>query len=119
MPVNAQPANSKDTICVPVPTYQGLVIAAEQRKILKEQISLLDQRILGLEEMIRQLNDRDSITVASYEAELKLMREQKALYEDQIATFEKLLRREKRKRFWTSVGGTLTTVGALFLFFTK
>jgi len=47
------------------------------------------------------------------------MKEQKALYQTQLDGYERLLRKEKRKRFWVGLLGAATTAGATYLLITK
>lgn len=92
-----------------------MLIKAEQGKILKEQVRVLDEKIVLLEAKVSLLEEKDDSTVSSYERELKLLNDQKAIYEDQINTYETLLRKERRKRRWTAVGGIFTTGAAILL----
>lgn len=70
---------------------------------------ILEARIAGLNTAIALLNEKDSVTVAGYDNQLKAFREEKAIYIDQLKGYEKLLRRERRKRFFATAGGLLTT----------
>lgn len=96
-----------------------MLIAAEQSKVLKEQVGILNDRISNYESIVTNLKQKDSATVASYQFQITTMKEQRALYEDQIKSFERLLKLEKRKRTLTTLAGTLTTIGALYLFISK
>lgn len=82
---------------------------------MKEQVVILNDRISLLQSIVTNLEQRDTATVNSYERELTVMREQRALFEDQIKTYETLLRRERRKRRLVTATGILTTGAALFL----
>lgn len=104
-----------DTLCFPTETVRSLLINAEQGKLLKKHVLVLNDRISILQSMVTNLEQRDTATVNSYERELSVMREQRALFEDQIKTYETLLRRERRKRRLITATGVLTTGAALFL----
>lgn len=108
-----------DTLCFPVETVKKVLIAAEQKKVLDGQVILLNQRIEGLTEIIRNLNEKDSASVALYNSQMAVMKDQKQLYQDQLNGYEKLLRKEKRKRFFTAAAGTLATGAALYLYISK
>lgn len=110
---------STDTLCFPTETVRTLLIDAQQGKLLKRQVAILDDRIGILQEIVKNLEAKDSATVENYETQLTAMREQRALFEDQINRYEKLLRREKRKRFWTGAGGVVSTGIMAFLIFKK
>lgn len=108
-----------DTLCFPVPVIQKVLIAAEQKKVLEERVLILNERITGFEQMITVYKDRDSVTVSSYEAQIKVMREQRVIWEAQISNLNKQLKREKRKRFWLGVGMVTSIAGGTFLYLTK
>lgn len=108
-------SQSIDTICFPVATIKKVLIAAEQKKVLDGQVIVLNDRISILQNIIDKQIDKDSATVGSYERQLSVMREEKAIYIDQIKTFEKLLRKEKRKRIFTGLAGVATTSAMIFL----
>jgi hypothetical protein len=108
-----------DTLCFTLPQVRNLLIAAKQKQVLEERVSILTARIDTLNGAIAILQQKDEATVEGYELEIKTMNEEKRIYQDQIATFEKLLRKEKRRLFLTKIGGTLTTAAAIFLFINK
>jgi len=94
---------------------RNLLINAEQGKLLKQQVSVLNERISILNSLVTNLQDKDTATVGSYERQIAVMKEQRVIYDDQIKTFEKLLRREKRKRFWTGAAGMASTIGMIYI----
>jgi ASC-1-like (ASCH) protein len=102
-----------------VEVVKKVLIAAEQKKVLDGQVILLNQRIEGLQVVIKNLEEKDSATVAAYNAQLEAMKEQKEIFQSQLDGYEKLLRREKRKRFWTGAAGILTTGAMTYLLITK
>lgn len=108
-----------DSLKVSVPQLKKVLAAAEQKKVLEEQVTLLNQRIDGLNQIIKAERERDSVTVASYEAQLKVLTDQRALYDAQVTNLEKMYRKEKRKRFWTSAGGIALTAAGAYLYLTK
>jgi ASC-1-like (ASCH) protein len=108
-----------DTICFPVEVVKKVLIAAEQKKVLDGQVILLNQRIEGLQAVVKNLEEKDSATVAAYNTQIEVMKEQKEIFQSQLDGYEKLLRKEKRKRFWTGVLGAATTAGATYLLITK
>ncbi len=113
--VNSYGQQQKDTLCLPTENVRALVIAAEQGKVLKQQVVVLGERITLLQSMVANLEAKDSATVAAYEAQIKNMTDTRAIFEDQIKTYEKLLRREKRKRFFATAGGIITSGIILYL----
>lgn len=95
------------------------MIAAQEAKVLKEQKVLLEERIDNLKQQITALEEKDSEKTALFNNQLANLLEQKAIYTDQINTYEKLLRKERRKRFWTGAAGVVTTGVATYLLITK
>lgn len=106
-----------DTICFPIPIAQKLYTAAEQKKVLEERVSILTDRIIGLQETISLLNQKDSTTVANYESRISIMKDQRGIFEAEIKSLETQLRKEKRKRRWLAIGSgaALTAFGYLYL----
>jgi hypothetical protein len=102
-------SQTSDTICAPVAQMKKVYAAALQKRICDSMNVILEARISSLNNSIVLLNQKDSVTVAGYEGQLKAFREEKALYIDQMKGFERLVRREKRKRFFATAGGILTT----------
>lgn len=85
----------------------------------QRDIDTLQARIAVLQSVILTLNQKDSATVKLYQEQLAVMKDQKALYADQLNGYEKLLRKEKRKRrFWQVLTGVVAG-GAGYLILTK
>ena len=112
-------SKATDTLCFPVETIKKVLIAAEQKKVLEGQVILLNQRIMGLNDIVRNMVEKDSVTVKLYTDQIQITKEQKSLYQSQITSLEKAVRKERRKRFWTGAGGVVRTGIALYLFATK
>lgn len=107
-----------DTICLPIEIAQRAAIAVEQRKILVEKVSLLEQRIAEHEEMIADLKSKDlnnDRIVLTYQSEIQLMKDQRIILENQIKEYVAEIKRLKRKTFWTSVAGIAVAVGIIYL----
>lgn len=120
---------NSQTIEIPVEQAKKVMADAKQKPLLLEKISLLNADISLLNQRIKQ---KDSIISSyqvmegNYDAILLAMEDNKAvmlqqrqLYEEQLTSFEKLLRKEKRKRFWTAAGGVVTTGLAAYLYIIK
>lgn len=109
---------SKDS-CFTTEEMRGIATKLLQKKVLEERVVILSARVDTLQAIIRQLETKDAATVEGYESELKTVQEELKIYMDQVETFEKIVRREKRRRFFTAVGGTLATGAAMYLYITK
>ena len=122
-------SQATDTICVPVAQLKKVLIDAKQKPILLERIDLLtaDVKLLNsrivVKDSIINLMERDELAsqeiIATLREEKKLMQEQRKVFEDQLNAYEKLLRKERRKRRWTAVGGIMLTGAATYLYLTK
>lgn len=86
-----------DTLCLPVETIKKVYTAALQKKAADSMNAILLTRVDALTGVVWLLKAKDSATVAGYETQFGSFREEKALYQDQIKTYEKLLRRERLK----------------------
>jgi len=104
-----------DSTTVSTAALKRILTAAEQKKVLDGQVVILNDHIAILNSLVKVLQDKDTATVGSYERQIAVMKEQRVIYDDQIKTFEKLLRREKRKRFWTGAAGMASTIAMIFL----
>lgn len=91
------------------------MIAAKQGDVLKEQVKILNERVALLQSMVLNLEQKDSANTSQSVNQVALFKQEIDLYKDQIKTFEKLLRREKRKRFFATAGGVITSGIILYL----
>ena len=91
------------------------MIAAKQGDVLKEQVKILNERVTLLQSMVLNLEQKDSANTSQSVNQVALFKQEIDLYKDQIKTFEKLLRREKRKLFFATAGGVMTSGIILYL----
>jgi hypothetical protein len=110
---------SLDSVKISKPALQRILTAAKQKAVLEEQVIILNQRIAGLELTINDLIEKDTATVGSYERQIALMKDQRILFEAQIKTFERMIIKARRKQWWTSVLGGVTTGVGIYLYLTK
>lgn len=115
----AQLKTTGDSTTVSNAALRRILIAAEQKKVLDEQVILLNQRITGYESMVQQYKDKDTATVGSYERQIAVMKDQRTIFESAIAAKEKEIRRYKRKLFFRTAGGLMLTGTIAYLYFTK
>lgn len=85
----------------------------------QKDIDILQDRITELQGIITNLKEKDSVSVQLFRDQLEVMKQQKTLFQDQLNGYERLLRREKRKRFWSSAAGIAATGIATYLFISK
>lgn len=99
-----------------------LLTAALQRDVLAEKIgllvadtALLSQRVASKQ---RQVEILEGISEAQV-VQIDLLREKETVFKEQLSSYERLLRKEKRKRFLVSVAGVLTTGFTTYLLLKK
>lgn len=122
-------SQTTDTICLPVADAKKVLADAKAKPVLQERIvlltddiRLLNQRIAVKDSIIATYTTKDGnnqAIIKALEDQKAIMQEQRKLFEDQLAGYEKLLKKYKRKQRWTAIGGTLTTAAAMYLFITK
>lgn len=111
-----------DTICPRIETYRKLVIAAEQKKVLEQQMVIMNLRIAEKDSIISLLKFKDETNtqvIQTYEDELAVMKDQRKIFETAIAGAKKEVRRYKRKLFWRTAGGVMITGALAYLYLTK
>lgn len=94
------------------------MVAAESTTVLKDRVVLLNEDIRLLNERIVNLRNKDSIDallIAGYEKQMAIMRDQRGIFEAEIAVRDKTIKKLKRKRFWTTLGGIAGMGGAFWL----
>lgn len=111
----SQQLNPNDTICFKIQEVQNLLIVAKQGNGFKERVTILNERIVNLQGIIQNLQERDSATVVGYEKRISELYLQKGIYETEIARLEKENRKLRRKVRWTAIAGVLSTAGAFFI----
>lgn len=116
---NSYGQKPQDTLCLPTENIRGLVLAAKQGDILKQQVVLLNDRILLLQSMITELEQKDSANTSQSANQINLLLQEQSLYKDQLNTYEKLLKRERRKRRLIQATSIAVTGVVGYLYLTK
>lgn len=110
---------SNDTLCFDVPVVRKLLIAASQKKVADSLLSICEKQVAELNGQIKLLGEKDGEFKAMYDGQLENLHQQIVLYKDQIAGYEKLLRKERRKRRAITAAGIATTGIMAYFFLTK
>ena len=113
------PIRTDTLIPTPDTTLRKLVIAAEQSKVLKNEVKILEGQIDILNKLVVQYDSRDSVQKTFYQGQITNLQNQVNLYKDQIKGYEKLLKKERRRRRLATFGGILTTGVMAYLFIMK
>jgi hypothetical protein len=86
---------------------------------LLEQAAITDQRIANFQGIISDLRGKDSLTVASYTEQIRVMGEQRGLLMDTISGLNKQIRKLNRRIFWSRVAGGVGIAAMGYLWITK
>lgn len=108
-----------DTLCFPVNVIKKVLIAAEQKKVMDQQVVILNDRIAGYQSQIIIIHEKDSATVELYERQIKTAKEQRTIFEHEIIILNKQLRKGRRKQFFTALGGVAGIMAIGYLYVTK
>lgn len=109
----AQPTT--DTICLPIPVFKKVYSAALEKKYVDSLLVLTEKQVAELRHTVDLMQEKDSELKLRYEDQITNLNSQIGLYKDQLNTYEKLLRLEKRKRRLTTAAGIITTGLAIYL----
>lgn len=113
---NLHAQSTQDTLIKLKPSVaRKLLIDAEKKDILENEVANLNARIAGLQYQIDLISNNDSTIRASYERELVIVRDQKNIAVSQIKALEKQLKRSRRTTRWTAIAGIVLTAGVKFL----
>lgn len=108
--------NIQDTL-IPTPdtTLRKLLIAAEERNNLKKQVRNLEEQIKLMDAVIKEQVSKGELQNEFHQNQLDNLRDQLAKVKEIADEFEMEVKREKRRKRWTAVGGIVTTTAALLL----
>lgn len=108
-------SQASDTICIPVQQAKKVYAAAAQKKVADSLLTIANAQLSELKVQVSLLTEKEQELRNYFNREISNLENQIALYKDQVVGYEKIVRREKRKRFFTSVAGTLATGAVIFL----
>lgn len=92
--------------------------AADSASLLRERVRLLYSDIGSLSQININLRRTDTLQqrlINTYEAQVKTMQEQRGLYDAELSNIRTLLKKERRKRTWTAIGGLVGIAGAFYV----
>lgn len=101
--------SSGDTICVPVAQAKKVYAAAAQKQAADSMLRLAEKQIDELNVTLSLMDDRDREQRKFYQDQMNYLREEIKIHREQVSIMEKMIRKEKRKRFWASFAGVLAT----------
>jgi hypothetical protein len=107
-------SGSTDTLCFPVAIIQKVLIAAQQKTVLEDEVNNLHERIIEKERQLAITSTRDSLLMISLNNDIANLKEQKKIFSDALDTMTKELRKQKRRTRWTAIAGIVATLGGIF-----
>lgn len=112
-------SQSIDTLCAPTAKLKKIYADAKLYRLTDSLLKISERQVAELKTNISLLEEKDVDTRNNYERQLDNLNQQVVLYKDQIAGYEKLIKREKRKRFLTGLAGAAGTAAAIYIAVTK
>jgi len=109
----------KDTMCFTVPVVRERLKQARLYLYTDSLLKISEQQVSQLQNTIKLLGDKDVELKTMCDGQLENLHQQIALYKDQIDGYERLLKKEKRKRKLITGVGILTTGAMAYLYFVK
>lgn len=104
-----------DTLCFPTKVVRGLLIDAQRKDILEDEVKNLNSRISDLVKQMAKDSVYNAGQLASMRKEITLLEDQKSIILDEAATLRKQLRRARRGQRLTALAGIITTVAGVVL----
>lgn len=108
-------SQTTDTICIPLQQAKKVYAAAAQKRVADSLLTIANSQLYELKAQVLLLAEKEQEQRNYFNREISNLENQIALYKDQVVGYEKLVKRERRKRFFTSVAGTLATGAVIFL----
>lgn len=127
MTASGQPTPTSDSTITWIPKVDAKRVFARalEANALREMvdakekdIKALTERIDGLKLIISTMQEKDELNKSvaqSYERQIKEMQDIRKLQELDVMLYKKQIRKLKRGKFWTAIGGTAGIVGAFWL----
>jgi hypothetical protein len=94
----------------------SLIVYKDIVKEKENEIKLLDLRIANMLRLVAELQATDAANVSAidaYKREIEELKGIKVLMESDYNTMKGILKKQKRKTFWTAIAGILATAGSV------
>lgn len=92
--------------------------AADSTPLLRERVDLVEQDKRHMAGIILTMQQRDSVNAKllfSFQEQVLVLNEKQLLYNAELSNIRTLLKKERRKRTWTAIGGLVGIAGAFYL----
>ena len=110
---------SIDTICKPLNEYRLIYKDAKLYRYTDSLLKISEAQLSELKGKVSLLEEKDSETKAGYQQQIDYLQREINIFKDQIRGYEKLIRKERRKRRFITGVGILTTAVTTYLFISK
>ena len=104
-----------DTICIPVATAKKVYSDALKYRYTDSLLKLSELQLAEKKEQVRILEEQGLEVSINHRKEVTNLENQVAVLKDQVNGFERIWKREKRRRKLSQAGGILAVAAAIFL----
>ena len=108
-----------DTMCKPVSELKVIYTAALKYRYTDSLLKIAEAQLAELKYNLSLLTDKEQEEKNNYERQITNLNEQINAYKDWMKVDARALKREKRKSFWSKVGGVVTSAILAYLYITK
>ncbi len=110
-----QSQTPNDTICLPVVSVKKVYADAKAFRLTDSLLRISEAQLSEVKYQKGLIEDREAETINNYNRQIENLEKQISVYKDQMIVFNKAIRREKRKRFFATAGGVLSTGIMIYL----
>jgi len=104
---------SSDSLTISKRAARNLYTKALQKDACDSLLVIANVRIVSLRTDFNQLVSKDSAIIANYDKQVQVLEDEKKVLLDAIASKNKDLRRERRKRTLITIAGVVATGAAI------
>lgn len=104
-----------DTLCVPMPQAKKVYSDALKYRYTDSLLKLSELQLAEKKEQVRLLEEQGAEVSSNHRKEITNLENQVGVLKDQVNGFEKMWKREKRRRKLSQAGGILAVAAAIFL----
>lgn len=107
--------NTSDTLCRPLNELKLVYSDALRYRLTDSLLKLSELQLAEKKEQVRLLEEQGAEVSSNHRKEITNLENQIGVLKDQVNGFEKLWKREKRRRKLSQAGGILAVAAAIFL----
>lgn len=111
--------STSDTICKPVSELKVVYTDALKYRYADSLVKIYEAQVSELKYNISLLSEKEQEEKNNYERQVSNLQQQIGILNEWVKADARLLKREKRKSFWSKVAGIVTTGVISYLYITK